>query len=186
MLALWTAVTFRRLAVTGEAEGRTGDAYRGCTGDDLQAFDHVLDDLVFEPGVHIFGVLTEDYHVDIHILVARLHTRHAAHRTDVRVEVEALAQRHVNTRKAAGDGRGDWTLEAEMGPFQRFNDMRREHLARLLNDVPGQFGTLPGNIHARSGYSADRSVGHFGPDTIPRNQRNSISHFLIIGMHGDR
>ena len=71
-------------------EGELRDARGGLLGDDLQALDDARHDLVLEAGVQVLGVLADDDHVDV--VEPALDARQVAHRAQVRVEVERLAQ----------------------------------------------------------------------------------------------
>src|SRR5438094_6467614 len=67
-----------------------------------------------DAGVDVLGVLAEDHHVD---LLGALHrARYAgevAHRTEADVEVEDLAEGHVERADAAADRRGERPLDAD-------------------------------------------------------------------------
>ena len=69
--------------------------------------------LLFLPGVHVLRVLAEDDHV--HLIGMTHRTGHAgepAYRPQAYVQVEDLAQRHVQAADAAPHGRGQGPLDA--------------------------------------------------------------------------
>jgi len=111
MLALWKTVTFL-VAAVGVLEGVFGDAHATGLGSDLHRRDHAGDDFVFDAAVEALGVLADDDQVDA--FVSGLDAGHGADGADGGVEVELLAQLHVNALEALADGRGDGALEGDL------------------------------------------------------------------------
>ena len=140
---------------------------RGCVaGDNLQALDYVLDDLMFQSRIEIFGVLAKDHHVDVYIHVARLHARQRADGADVGKQVHLLAKRYIDAGKAAADGSGDRALEADARAVQRFQQVWRKHLPGLHDDFGGEFHALPIDLYASGINGANGCIGHFGTNAI--------------------
>src|ERR1051325_4419170 len=84
-------------------EGEFSDAARGVIRDYLEAFDDAGHDLMFEAGIEVFGILADDY--QINILITSLDALERFDWPEVRVQVKRLAQSHVRARKAFADGR---------------------------------------------------------------------------------
>src|ERR1035438_7863453 len=85
----------------------------------------VRNHFVFEARVQVFGILAEDRQVQRQVAVARLQAGQHAHRPEVHVQSQLLAQRHVDARVPAADGRGRRTLQAHARALQR-----GEHVVR--------------------------------------------------------
>ena len=70
--------------------------------------------LDFQPGVDVLGVLAEDHHVDqFGLLYRRRDALEPADRAQADVEIEDLAQRHVQRTEAPADGGGQRALDAD-------------------------------------------------------------------------
>ena len=70
--------------------------------------------LELDAGVHVFGVLAEDHDVELLGMLHRAgHALVVLHRAHAGVEVENLAQRHVERADAAADGRGERSLDGD-------------------------------------------------------------------------
>src|SRR5262245_45701744 len=81
----------------GQLEGELRDPRRSFFRDNLQALNDPWDDNVLDPGVQILRVLPD--HDEVHLRVTALDARQALHRSDIRVEVQGLAQLDVGTAK---------------------------------------------------------------------------------------
>ena len=78
------------------------------------------------PGVDVLGVLAEDHHVRLRRVLERArHAAEVAHRAQADVEVELLAQRHVERADAAADRRRHRALDRD-----RVLPQRDERLVR--------------------------------------------------------
>ena len=85
-----------------------------------------------DAGVDVLGVLAEDH--DVHQLGTLDRRRHAlevAHRAHAGVEVEHLAQRHVQAADAAADRRGQRPLDGDLVVLDRLERVVRQPLAVL-------------------------------------------------------
>ena len=80
-------------------EGELRDPGRGLLGDDLDRLHHARHHHVLEARVEVLGVLADDDEVDV--VVPALHPGQRLDRAHVRVEVEGLAQGHVDRGVAA-------------------------------------------------------------------------------------
>ena len=97
MLALCTAVTLAAAVRAGVVEGVAHDALAAAPGDDLDGLGHVGGDLVLDAGVQVLGVLAHDHQVDAGVAAGHAHER--PRRPQAGVQVERLAQRHVDRRE---------------------------------------------------------------------------------------
>ena len=82
----------------GVLEREAGDPLGGGAGDDLDALRGIRADHVLDAGVEVLGVLADDDEVDV--LVARLEALDRSRRAQVGVQVERLAQGHVDAAEA--------------------------------------------------------------------------------------
>src|SRR5262249_2909798 len=80
-----------------------------------------------DPGVDVLGVLAEDHHVDLLGMPRRArHAMEPAHGPEADVEVEHLAERHVERADAAADRRRERPLDADHELLERGNSVLRE------------------------------------------------------------
>ena len=137
MLALWAAVTFCAPVVPGVVERGAHDPLRAEHRDGLDRDAGVLADagsvelldeaaqclgllgvhLVLDAGVEVLGVLAHDHEVGLG--EAGAHARVGLARPDACVQVELLAQQHVDRAKAGADRRGGRPLDADLRALDR-------------------------------------------------------------------
>ncbi len=106
-------VDFLALVLARILEGEAGDAGGGLLGDDLEALDHARHHFMLDARVQALGVFAHDDQVDIRI--AGRDMRQVADGAEIRVQLKALAQLHVDAGKAAADGRGHRTFQSHAG-----------------------------------------------------------------------
>ncbi len=135
MLALWMAAYLLAPAFLGELKGILGDLDGSHARDNLQARDHIFHHLVLQARVQILGVFAEDHHVDLHVVETGLQAGERMHRSHVGKKIEMLAQRDVDARESAADGRGHRALEPHAGSFERFDHVRWQHLPGFRDDA---------------------------------------------------
>ena len=86
-----------------------------------------------DAGVDVLRVLAEDHHVDVARALHRArHAREPADRAQADVEVEHLAQRHVQRADAAADRRGERPLDADQVLAEGVERLVRQPLAGLV------------------------------------------------------
>ena len=141
MFALCTAVTLCAAVGDGVVEGVARDPLGRGAGDDLDALRRVRADAMLDARVQVLGVLAHDDQIDV--LVARLNALHRASRAEVGIQVERLAQGHVDGAEALADRRRDRALE------------RDARLADRVEHVLGQRRAV------------DRDLGFAGIDGTP-------------------
>ena len=100
-------------------------------------------------GVDVLGVLPEDDHVDqLGVQHRRGHAGEPAHRAQADVEVEDLAQGHVERADAAADRRGERALDPDQVLAERLDRLVGQPVAGLVEGLlPGQH-LLPGDLVA--------------------------------------
>ncbi|MCY1350602.1 hypothetical protein D9M68_426790 [compost metagenome] len=173
---------------------------------DAHLFLQELDDLVrlgrtglpLDAGINVFGVLAEDGHVDVARLLHR--ARHAfepAHRAQADVQIELLAQRHVQRANTATDRGGQRTLDGNDVVTYGFQGFFRQpgilvvDLGRFLAGVdfhPGDLalaavGFLHGRIDDFDHYRADVDA-----DAVAFNERDDrVVRYIQghVGIDGD-
>ena len=94
----------------GIVKGKAADALAGSAGDELDAVGGVLIQHVFDALVQVLSVFPHDDQIDL--IKPGGHAGQRAHRAQVGVGVEPLAQLHVDAAEALADGGGG-------GAFQR-------------------------------------------------------------------
>ena len=106
----------------GEAEGELGDALRLGARDDLERLDDAGHALVLEATVLALGVLTDNAQIDV--LVARLEAGDVLDEGDGGIDVELLAQGHVEAGMTRPfDGGVQNALKAKLVSPQRGNGL---------------------------------------------------------------
>ena len=172
MLALWMAVTLARPSRRAYSKAARAIRMEALLGDDLQALHHAGNHFVLQAGVQVLGVLAEDGQVDGHVAEARLQARQHAHRPEVDVEPQLLAQRHVDALVAAGDGRGRGTLQADARDLERGEHVVGDQLALLGQRAHAGLHALPLDANAGGFHRAHGGLGHFGSDAVAGNERD--------------
>ena len=83
--------------------------------------------LPLDPGVDVLGVLAEDHHVGLRRILERArHAGEVPHRAQADVEVELLAERHVERADAAADRRRHRALDRDGVLAQRLERLGRQ------------------------------------------------------------
>ena len=168
----------------GVFEGRAGDAHGSVVGDDLEALDHAGDHFVLQAGVQVLGVLAEDGHVERQVVEARLEAGQHAHRAEIGVEAQLLAQSHVDALVAAGDGRGGGTLQADARGFERSEDVVGKQLAVFGQGAEAGLDALPFDGDAGGLDRAHGGIRHFGSDAVSGNQGDLVGHHRYYRVEG--
>src|SRR4051795_10357408 len=149
----------------------------------LQAVE-VRDDLVgllrvggvLDAGVQVLGVLADDDDVDV--VEARPYAGVGLARAQAGVEVELVAQRHVDRAEPGADRRGDRALDGDTVATDRVDRLLRERSAGRLHDVNAGFLHIP--VERRSdgaGRGLEYSpscLGQFGPGAITGNEGHAV------------
>ena len=99
----------------GIVERRLGNSYRRSPRDDFERLDDAGHDLMLESGVLAFSVLAN--HDDVDVIVARLQSRDASARPEVRVELKCFAQSEIERNVAGADRRRKGSLERDRVSF---------------------------------------------------------------------
>src|SRR5215472_9450613 len=88
--------------------------------DDLFGFGRVS--RPFDARIDVLGVFTEDYDVEFLGMPYRAwHSREIADRTQTNVEIEELAQSHIERSNSPADRRGQRTLDADQKLLERID-----------------------------------------------------------------
>jgi len=138
----------------------------------------------FDAGVDVLRVLAEDHHVDlVRLLQRRRHALEVLHRAQADVEVELLAQRHVERADAAAHRRGQRALD------------RHHVLAQDLQRLVGQphigavdlGGLLAGvDLHPLDLALALVGLGHRGVDHLEHHRRDVEARAVALDVGNDR
>ena len=180
MLALWMAITFLRLSRRDHSKAERAILRGGLLGDDLQALHHAGHHFVLQAGIEILGVLAEDGQIERQIVEARLEAGQHAHRAEIRVEAELLAQRHVDALVSAADRGGGGSFEADARHFERSEDIVGNQLALFGERAHAGFDALPFDGDAGGVHSAYGSVGNFGSNAVAGDESDLVGHHIAI------
>ena len=122
------------------------------------------------PGVDVLGVLTEDDHVDqLGVHHRRRHAGEPAHRAQAHVEVEDLAQCHVERADAAADRRGQRALDPDEVRSEGVDRLVGEPVPCLVERLLAGQHLLPGDFVAVLGCGGIEDELGGGPDVDPRS-----------------
>src|SRR5438128_5231441 len=97
------------LVLTGIFESKAGDTSRCLFGDDLQTLNHAGNNFMLESRIKTLGILTNDHQVNIGI--TRGNVRKVAYGAEICIELELLAQLHVDAGKSSANWRADRAFE---------------------------------------------------------------------------
>jgi len=152
----------------GVRERELRDSRGGGCRDDLQALDDAWDDDVLESGVQILGVLAHDDEIDAG--ESRGDAGQVGDRPDIGKEVELLAQRDVDARKALADRSGARSLEGDRVTRDRVEQIARQRLSGLVERRDSGVLAVPGDAGAGGVEDRDHRGSHFGPDPVTGNE----------------
>ena len=121
--------------------------------------------LYLESGVDVLGVLPEDHHVHLFGMEhGRGHPGEPPHRPQAHIEVEQLAQRHVEGPDASSDRRGERALDPDQVCPERFHGLLGEPVARLVERLLPRQHLFPGDLVAVLGGGGVEHEPGGGPD----------------------
>src|SRR5262249_26838047 len=126
-----------------------------------------------DPGIQVFNIFPHDNEIDAAAGVGRRHAGELAHRADVRVGFEELAERDVGALFAVADRRAEWALEHAACPLDAVDGVLRDAAGdALLEDAFASVADLP--LDGRPGGINDLlgALDAFRPDAVARNQRH--------------
>ena len=130
--------------------------------------------LELDAGVEVLGVLADDD--EIGLRKARAHALERLARPDARVEVELLAQQHVDRAKARADGRRRRALDADAGPSQRRERGVRERVAVLAVLVDPRLVAVPVEGDAGGLEHAPRGLGQLRARAVAGDEGHVVRH----------
>ena len=185
MLALWMAATFLRLS--RRAYSKAARAIR------IDAFCVMIFRLSTTPGTT--SCSRPEYRSSVfsrkmarssaRSRKARLQAGQHAHRPEIHVQAELLAQRHVDALVAAADRRGGGTLQSDAGDFERGEDVVGNQLALFGERARAGFHALPFDRDAGRIHRAHGGVGHFRSDAVAGDERDLMGHHSYYRVGGE-
>ena len=180
MFALWIAVTRLGFVPARVVEGEAGDARRGVLRDDLQRLDDAGHDLVLEAAVEVLGVLADDD--EVHVLETALDRRQVLDGPQVRVEVERLAQAHVDRGEALADRGPDGSLQGHAVLADGVQNARRQGVALEPLGLPADDDLFERERRPHRVEDREHRVGHLRPDAVPPDERDRArAHVFFSG-----
>ncbi len=109
----------------------------------------------------------------------RFDARDVFHRTQIGVEFERFAQRHVYAGRAAGDSGGHGALQRNAILAHGFHGRLIDGFALVGRAVGSSGDLLPLDLHARGFQNAARRRSHFRPDSFAGDKGNFVSDHCI-------
>ena len=142
-------------------------------------------DVVLEADVEALEVLAHQHEVDVVVASAG---NERARRAHVGVELELLAQPHVDRPEAAADRRGERSLEREPRAPDAVEQRRRQRIAASLRSPPCRPAGCPSRTaRPQRVEDLDDRGGDLGADAVAGNERGRdlpalSSHVHLPGM----
>ena len=118
------------------------------------------------------------------VVKARLQAGQHAHRAEIDVQAQLLAQRHVDALVAAADGRGGGALQAHARHFERGEHFVGNQLAVFGQGAHAGFHALPFDGHAGGLYGAHGGFRNFRSDSVAGDQRDLVGHHSYYKVGG--
>ena len=172
---LFTAMLAREL------EGGFCNACRPLLGDDLERLHHAGEDSDLQTRVQVFGVLAEDHHVNVRVV--GLDAGQRLHRPEAGVQVVLLAQRHVDGRKAATDGRCRGSFDGDAVLLDGFKQCLGDEFAGARKGVSAGVEAVPferaAGLSAGGFYDADHSCRNLRTNSVARYQCDFVRRHLF-------
>ncbi len=131
-------------------------------------------DAMLDARVQVLGVLADDDQVDV--LVARLDALHRPRGAQIGVQVERLAEGHVDRAKALADGSRDRPLEGDLRGSDRFEHVLGQRRAVFRDLRLAGVDTDPFEGQSGCLENGDRGVGQLGADAIAGDQGDGVGH----------
>ncbi len=129
-----------------------------------------------DAAVQILGVLADYYHV--HELISRLHPLVRPAGTEARVQVQLLAQSHVDAAKTSADRSGDRPLDGYLVTPNAFQHGLWQGSAGGLNLVRPSLLNLPVYSHACGVEHSPRGFGKLWPYAVTGYQSHFVGHVI--------
>jgi hypothetical protein len=149
-----------------------------------------------DAGVNVLGVLAEDHHVDLlGPFDRRGHALEVAHRAQADIQIQHLANGHVQRGHAATDGRGERALDADQVGLEGLQGLGRQPAVEELLGLFAGVDLGPGDLLSAREFLFHRGVEHAhrgAPDVRTRavafdkGQDGVIGHLQVaLAVHGD-
>src|SRR6185436_16452307 len=106
---------------------------------------------------------------------------HRARGTEVGVQVQGLAEAHVDAPEARADGRRDRALERDLVAPDGLQDTLREWRALARDGRLAGLLDLPFEGDAGRVEDASRRLRQLRPDAVAGDERDSVGHGRILG-----
>jgi hypothetical protein len=162
----------------GVAEGPPGDAGAGLLGGDLGGGDHAGSQPSLDARVEPFGVLADDH--EVHPGVAGGHPVQVADGPHRRVQIQLLAQPHVDGDEALADRRGAGPLQGHLQAADGVERLAREHVEAALERREAGEALHPLDGRARRREDAANRRGDLRSDTVAGNEHGLVSGHAVI------
>ena len=124
------------------------------------------------PGVEVLGVLAHDHDVGLGKVGA--HALVGLAGADARVEVELLAQRHVDRAVAGADRGGRGALDGDAALADRVERAVGQRVALLLVDVDARVLEVPVELDAGGLEHPLGGLGELGPGAVARDEGDAM------------
>ena len=140
----------------------------------LQALDHARHHGVFQSRIQILGVFADQNQIDAQ--KPRLHAFQVLHRPHIGVQVERLAQRHVNARRPAHHGSRQRPFQRHLVFANRFQHAGLHEIEAPPFDLRPRGDLVPRNVHSSCTDDFLNRCGNFRANPVAGNQRYGVFH----------
>ena len=128
--------------------------------------------------VQVFGVFTDDDKVDV--LVARAVARLRKAGSDARIQVEVLAQCHVDAAKARSNRRGDGALDRHLRVLDRIEHVLGQRGAILLDYAGAGIHRVPFDLDSRGVDNATHRRRDLRANAIAGYKCDLVCHVALL------
>ena len=132
--------------------------------------------LELDAGIQVFGILADDDQIDRHAAKEGANARIILAGADAGVQLEFLAELHVDAAKTLAHRRGDGGLQGTVRAADAGQQRFRQRGAGPFHDIDPRLLRVPGNLHARGVDAHPCRLGQFRTCPITKNQRHIVCH----------
>ena len=122
---------------------------------------------MLQSGIKTLGILADNHQIDIGI--ARGNVRQIAHGTEIRIQLELLAQLHVDAGEPTANRRGDRTFESHPCALDRRSELFGDVLFVFFKRFGAGLNRFPFKLQTSGFKNTNYCLSYFCTDAVPGN-----------------